>query len=434
MKNTSRLSEAFAPAFRVRVGRRAARRLGLGSGGSCRGWALGRQFALPSSAPRWLACRGLWGLVGRPSSLLPFVFFVAVALAALSGGGGGGFAAASLAAVPLALRPVCAGGSLGRALGPWFGRAFCAVRSFPAPVSARLVGVRGVVRLFPCALGGGLCLAPGLFFPRFVCLPSGVLVPVASVLVGSSFFSPVCAGRLCRPSRKRAHSSSGELFQKVGELSLFIRDYISQVGILKNIQQLRGIPNPTGLPPVQYIPYDFGFMKPLHVAPFTVDLTVPMQNMARVFVPKDTWGDLKIMYLKLGYEISLVRDHDVNPIQVQQFYQVAATGPMFIGQCLYDNPLPSFGRGAVEYRFIRIGNDIFDWGFFEVLERPLIAKGIGLDRYIKCNGPAAAVDFSNSFHFDQVINALNASAGDSITITWGQAALQSPLDLGRLPR
>jgi hypothetical protein len=422
------------PAFRVRVGRRAARRLGLGSGGSCRGWAWGRCFALPSSVPPRLACRGLWGLVPSVSRVLPFCLCLGFVVSAALLGGGGGFAAASLASVPLALRPVCVGGSLGRALGPWFGRAFCAVRSFPAPVSARLVGVAGVVRLFPCALGGGLCLSPGLFFPRFVCLPSGVLVPVASVLVGSSFFSPVCAGRLCRPSRKRAHPISGKIFQKIGELFDSIRVFIRQVGILKNIQQLRGIPNPTGLPSVQYIPYDFGFMKPLHVVPFTIDLTLGFQTFERVFIPKNEWANLKILYLKYGYKMTLAAGHDASPIRIQQYYYVQPTGPIFMGQCSYDSATPTVGRGALEYRYIRIGDDIFDWGFFEILKEPLIAKGLGEENYIKCNGGLAAVDYSNPINFDQAMNCIGALPGDSLEIEWAQASIQSPLDLGRLPR
>jgi hypothetical protein len=92
---------------------------------------------------------------------------------------------------------VVAGGcSLGGLLGPFFGLPVCGLVSCSRVALVRLVGVPGSVRLFPCVGGLGLARSPGCSVPSFLVLPSRVLVPFASCLAGSSFVSPVCAGRV----------------------------------------------------------------------------------------------------------------------------------------------------------------------------------------------------------------------------------------------
>lgn len=199
-------SALLPSSVRVRVGRRAARRLGFGCGRrAVRGAVVGRRFAVVGPPPVCPSC-GLSPCSPWCRWFVPFLALVAVFALASAGAAAGAV---------LAFLPLSAGG----AVGPFFGRAFSAFRCFvprsrfgrPVAVPARLVGRRGVVPLFPSVCGSGLCFRPGCSFPVFLCLPSGVLVPSSSVLpfarsgarcglpVPSSVFSPVCAGRLAAP-------------------------------------------------------------------------------------------------------------------------------------------------------------------------------------------------------------------------------------------
>lgn len=206
------------------------------------------------------------------------------------------------------------------------------------------------------------------------------------------------------------------------------------MGYRKNISQWRGIPFPVGIPAIQFVPYSFGNMKPLHVAPFTVDLTISFSPFATIFVPANTWGDFKLMYLKLGFASSLVGGHDVSPAIFNQYYNVNPTSSVWIGMTTYDSPLPALGRGVLEYKFIRIGNNIFDYGSYQLDCAPLLGSGIAQDRYLQANGNIGTVDFTSDFEFQQLIDVAGALAGDTVTVEWAQAFIQSPLDLGRLPR
>jgi len=206
------------------------------------------------------------------------------------------------------------------------------------------------------------------------------------------------------------------------------------VSILKNIQQQRGIPIPLGIPTVPYVPYSFGNMKKLHVIPYTVDLTIPLQTFVNIFIPANTWGEFKIMILKFGYTTTLVSGHDTSNATIAQYYSIDPTSSVFQGSCVYDSPLAAFGNGVLEFRFIRIGADIFDYSSYQLDGVPLIGRTATRIRLLKCNGITGLIDFSNSFEFKQIIDVIGALAGDTLQITWAQADIQSPLDLGRLPR
>jgi len=53
---------------------------------------------------------------------------------------------------------------------------------------------------------------------------------------------------------------------------------------------------------------------------------------------------------------------------------------------------------------------------------------------LQCNGSGTPLDFSNDITINMLVNCTGATSGETLSIAWAQAALQSPLDLGRLPR
>ncbi len=205
------------------------------------------------------------------------------------------------------------------------------------------------------------------------------------------------------------------------------------MGTRRNIIQFRQVPAPIGAPPVTYFNYSFVQMKPIHVVPYSVDLTVPLQPFVNVIIPNNAWVAHKLLYLKLGYEITLVAGHDTSIARFRQFYSADPTSPVFLGACSYDSPLPATGRGVLEFKFVRIDNNIFDWGSFELECTPLIGATIGSDRLLQCNGSVGVLDFTTQFEFKQLIDVLGALPGDMLNITWAQAYIQSALDLRRMP-
>lgn len=174
-------------------------------------------------------------------------------------------------------------------------------------------------------------------------------------------------------------------------------------------------------------------MKPLHVVPYTVDLMVPLQPFVNVIIPANAWVEHKLMYLKIGYKINVVKGHNASPAWFRQFYSADPTSSVFLGACTYDSPLPATGNGVLEFRFVRIGNNIYDWGSFELDCTPLIGATIGQNRLLQCNGSVGVLDFTVQFEFKLLIDVLGALAGDTLEITWAQAYLQSALDLRRMP-
>ncbi len=206
------------------------------------------------------------------------------------------------------------------------------------------------------------------------------------------------------------------------------------MGTRRNFTQLRGIPFPVGIPTIQYVPYIFGQMRPLHVVPFVADLTVSFNPFASIIIPANIWGDFKLMYFKFGFVSTLVAGHDVSPAVIDQYYNVNPTSSVWIGRCTYDSASVANGRGALEYRFIRIGDSIYDWGSGELQDAPLVGRGIATDRYIRANGSLGVVDFTTQFEFQMILDVRGALLGDTVTTQWAQAYIQSPLDLRRLPR
>lgn len=206
------------------------------------------------------------------------------------------------------------------------------------------------------------------------------------------------------------------------------------MGTLKNFVQYRGIPFPIGVPAINYTPFSFGQMRPLHVVPFTVDLTISFSPFATIIIPANAWGNFKLMTFKFGFTSQLVAGHDVSPAQIAQYYNVNPTSSQWLGTCVYDQPQPAFGRGALQYSFIRIDNNIFDYSSFQIDEEPTLGKGINTDRYLQANGFIGVVDFTTQFEFQHLIDVVGALVGDTLTIEWAQAFIQAPLDLGRLPR
>lgn len=147
--------------------------------------------------------RARWAVLRRVFALSAWAVLLALCLLVVLSVCVGVLLASPSGAALAVLAPLCSrswvvrgGVGLGSLLGGFFGCRVCALRVCVRPASVRLVGRRRRVRLFPSAFGFGLSAVRGAAFPSFLVLPSGVLVPFCSVLVGSSFASPVCAGRV----------------------------------------------------------------------------------------------------------------------------------------------------------------------------------------------------------------------------------------------
>lgn len=206
------------------------------------------------------------------------------------------------------------------------------------------------------------------------------------------------------------------------------------MGVKENFTQLRAVPIPTGNPPLVYVPYSFGQMKPIPIIGSNITLALPLTEYLRVFLPANIWADQKIMYVK-AHVVTRVR----NPNQVggplyQEAYQFAGTGMV--------NRLPAFNVTVVpaatsflmERQFYRDGANIIEANYNGHPTNFATSMPDGIDHGLRVNGAVTGVDFTLDNYLYFYIRTTFLGSTDTVQVTTAQAWIQSPLDLRRLPR
>lgn len=200
----------------------------------------------------------------------------------------------------------------------------------------------------------------------------------------------------------------------------------------KNFKRARMVPNPIGTPPIEFVPFIFGKVKPIPFIPNSITLIPTFRTYAQVLIPKNTFGINKI--LKVGFYAQVITNA---PNQIG--------GPNYTEQ--YDMPLCGITQRLAAFNIPVVPANTVVW-----IEREFSFNGAAVIE-LNYNGPNALQSIShvdNLIHILSLsiaINAFNPSVDnylnfqastsfplstDQVICLWGQAFIQSPLDLRRL--
>jgi hypothetical protein len=204
------------------------------------------------------------------------------------------------------------------------------------------------------------------------------------------------------------------------------------MGGTRSFKRARMVPNPLGNPAVVFKPYSFGQMKPLPFIHQLITLSQVMQTYGKIFIPKNSWGINKILFIEFGVEIF---SHLPNTLP-----QPSYTEGYFIPGCTQQDRMPAQTQPPppqscwawLQRTFVWDGSHIYEVLAFDSLLYNSAANGDDADHRFKFLGTIAPFDPTVDNYLELQMKTTFLASTDTINIFTGQAFIQSPLDLRRL--
>jgi hypothetical protein len=206
------------------------------------------------------------------------------------------------------------------------------------------------------------------------------------------------------------------------------------MGTLKNFRQSRMQPTPIGNPELIFSPWSFGQMKPLPLQPFTITTANAWQTYASIFIPANTWAINKLLFAELGLTIILQAINQPGGPTYAERYFVNAMGNTPRLAPAVALAFPQQCHTWIQRQFIWDGTDIYELAYNGVTLNNSASHPDSTDHRLRFGKLVAPFDptVDNYIEF-QLMTSFPASTDVCSTFT-GQAFIQAPFNLGRLPR
>lgn len=194
----------------------------------------------------------------------------------------------------------------------------------------------------------------------------------------------------------------------------------------------RMIPNPIGIPPLEFNRYTFGQMKPIPFIPLIITLTPAFQSYAQVFVPKNTWGIEKRMIVEFQATINSFLPNQVGGPFYQERYSVAGVGNTLRLAAFNATVVPQSTTVQINRSYVFDGITIFEYNYDGGTTNNSVSNVDGIDHLLAFSHLIGPFDntIDNTIEFQ--ISTTFAGSTDTVEVRAGQAYIQSPLDLRRL--
>jgi hypothetical protein len=202
----------------------------------------------------------------------------------------------------------------------------------------------------------------------------------------------------------------------------------------KNIQQLRGIPAPIGTPPIIYVPYIFGNMKPIPFIPASITLTTAPQTFGTVFLPRNSVAQFKLIIVRYNVIVlTVLPNQPGGPVYTEsmQIPGVGSTGRL----APFTVPaVPSTYEAYCERFFFYDSINVFELNASGPPPTNSTSNVDGTNHNLVIPNFAGPFDptIDNQIEFQIMTSFLGST--DTVQVEFGDAFIQSPLDLRRLPR
>ena len=210
------------------------------------------------------------------------------------------------------------------------------------------------------------------------------------------------------------------------------RSIPNAMGGTRSFKRARMVPNPIGDPALIFRPYSFGQMKPLPFIPLSITLTTAMQTYGKIFIPKNSWGVKKILYIEFGVEVFTVLPNQLPAPQYTDGYFIPGCTVQDRGSPVTQLSPPQSTWAWLTRTFVWDGSHIYEVLYKDGLIFNTPTAADGEDHRFLFTGTIAPFDPTIDNYLELQMRTSWPTSHDVVTIYTGQAFIQSPLDLRRL--
>jgi hypothetical protein len=191
-------------------------------------------------------------------------------------------------------------------------------------------------------------------------------------------------------------------------------------------------PPPIGVPPLSFKLWSFGNMKPLHLVPLSITLDTTFQDYIQILIPANTWGDNKLLIMKaLVSQVIATPNTAGGPTYIEQ-YSIDGVGSWQRGLQNQITLVPNTTIALIDRYFFKADDQVICELFLDNASDYSPSQADGNDHRLLFTPSIAPFDMSvdNILRFQ--LNTDYATSTDTCSILFGQAYIQSPVDLRRL--
>jgi len=203
------------------------------------------------------------------------------------------------------------------------------------------------------------------------------------------------------------------------------------MGTIQRFWGSRTIPNPTGIPEVDYRRYTFGQMKPLPVSPFEITITNDPQTFINVFIPANYWADKKKLIIDIGWT-SVIEARSGGPLfQLRQLWQVNDLDALSFALGATIDGSEKIASRSLQWTMVRKDVDIYIYpNPLNDTESTIPDFPVGFG-YFWLNEGVGDIDFTEDINL-KIILQNDETEGDDIFTPWyAKAFLESALNIRR---
>lgn len=206
------------------------------------------------------------------------------------------------------------------------------------------------------------------------------------------------------------------------------------MGTIKNFTQQKAFPFPIGIPPLVYVPYDFGQMKPIPLEPNIITLSIAFQWYLRIFIPANSWGDDKLLYMHARIAVEVKAPNQPGGPNYLERYQIPTVTTVQRGPLTNVTLVPSNTEFEIRRVFIKPPGNVIKEINWDAAANYAVSNPDGIDHQINFVPTIGPFDPTIDNYMNFEMTTTFPASTDRVICRSGQAYIQSPLDLRRLPR
>lgn len=192
------------------------------------------------------------------------------------------------------------------------------------------------------------------------------------------------------------------------------------------------VPQPVGVPSLIFKPFSFGQMKPIPAIPFVITLTPVLQSYLDIFIPKNTWGELKYLTVNARIRMDMFLPNFLGGPTYREAYKIDGVGTWNRGTGAPIGTVPQSCEFQINRVFILPPGLVIKEINWDSNQMYSLNAPDNTDHQLQMTPTAGAFDptIDNYLRFQIRTNYLGGT--DTVVCRSAQAFIQSALDLRRL--
>jgi hypothetical protein len=200
----------------------------------------------------------------------------------------------------------------------------------------------------------------------------------------------------------------------------------------QRFKQARMLPTPIGYPPLEFVPWAFGLMKPIPSISLSVTVGNTPTIYLKIFIPANTWAVGKYLFVHAVIQQNLfLPNHPGGPTWVES-YEVPTVGTWTRSTSLVGLTAPSQSTYQIDRVFLRRSPQELAEINYQAANKFTPAQPPYINEFLEMTPVIGAYDFSINNYLNFRIQTNFVGSVDECNTQQAQALIQSPLDLRRL--